>query len=86
MAEESGIIARFQKNSQEEFRFCAANFKGRKYVDIRIFYSKDGDFLPSKKGITVSLDTWSDFRDSIKKLEGTLRDRDLIASTQEGIS
>ena len=84
MAEDSEIITRFQKNSQEEIRFCIANFKGREYVDIRIFYSKDGDFLPSKKGITVALDTWSDFRHSIEKLETTLRERELISSAQEG--
>lgn len=83
MAEESEIITSFQKNSQEEFRFSITNFKGREYADIRIFYEKDGDYYPSKKGITVSLDTWVEFRDAILRLEEALDERDLISEGEQ---
>jgi hypothetical protein len=82
MAEEGEKIASFQKNSQEEFRFSITTFKGREYADIRIFYEKDGAYLPSKKGITVSLDTWEEFRASLKKLEAALVDRKLVQPEQ----
>ena len=83
MNEESDIIASFQKNSQEEFRFSITTFKGREYADIRIFYEKDGDYFPSKKGITVELDTWKEFRDAVEKLEDALEERDLISSDEQ---
>ena len=83
MNEESDIIASFQKNSQEEFRFSITTFKGREYAEIRIFYEKDGDYFPSKKGITVALDTWKEFRDAVEKLEDALEERDLISSDEQ---
>jgi hypothetical protein len=49
MAEDSKLIASFQKNSQEELRFSITNFKGHEYAAIRIFYEKDGDFFPVKR-------------------------------------
>ena len=82
MSEDSNLIASFQKNSQEEFRFSVTNFKGHEYADIRIFYEKDGDFFPSKKGITVSLDTWKEFKECIEKLETELQSRDLLPEDQ----
>lgn len=83
MAEDSEVIASFQKNSQEEFRFSITTFKGREYADIRIFYEKDGDHFPSKKGITVSLDTWIEFREAIMKLELALVERNLMPSAEQ---
>ena len=83
MAEDSNLIASFQKNSQEEFRFSITNFKGREYADVRIFYEKDGDYFPSKKGITISLDTWGDFRNCVEKLHEALIERDLVTVDED---
>lgn len=36
-------------------------FKGKEYVDIRThFENNDGDWIPTKKGITLSLDSLDD--------------------------
>ena len=78
MAEDSQVVASFQKNSQEEFRFTITSFRGNEYADIRIYYENEGDFLPSRKGITVSPDAWSAFRSCLDKLESELRERNLL--------
>lgn len=78
MAEDSQVVASFQKNSQEEFRFTITSFRGNEYADIRIYYENDGDFLPSRKGITVSPDAWNEFRSCLDKLESELKDRNLL--------
>ena len=78
MAEDSQVVASFQKNSQEEFRFTITSFRGSEYADIRIYYENEGDFLPSRKGITVSPEAWSEFRSCLEKLEAELKRRDLL--------
>ncbi len=78
MAEDSRVVASFQKNSQEEYRFTITSFRGKEYADIRIYYENDGDFLPSKKGITVSPDAWESFRSCLDELESELKERNLL--------
>jgi hypothetical protein len=44
---------RISKNRREEVRISIDEYKGRKFVSIRVFYSdKDGEFRPTRKGIT----------------------------------
>ncbi len=78
MADDSQPVASFQKNSQEEFRFTITSFRGNDYADIRIYYENDGDFLPSRKGITISPDAWKEFRTCLDTLESELRERNLL--------
>jgi len=75
MAEDSQVVASFQKNSQEEFRFTITSFRGNEYADIRIYYENDGDFLPSRKGITVSPAAGTSLRFCPAALASELRDR-----------
>jgi len=41
----------------EVIRVRAKDFKGKNYLDIRVFYQdKEGEMQPTKKGISISLD------------------------------
>ncbi len=84
MADENQPVASFQKNSQEEFRFNISSFRGNDYADIRIYYESDGDFLPSRKGITISPEIWKEFRTCIDALESELKERKLLPEEGEG--
>jgi hypothetical protein len=55
--EEYGILVdSFEKNAREEIRLSINEFKGNKYIDIRVFFkgANGTEYLPSKKGVTVS--------------------------------
>ncbi|WJX80408.1 hypothetical protein P8452_63412 [Trifolium repens] len=56
------------------------DFKGMTLVSIREFYNKDGKQLPTSKGISLSSEQWSTFKncvpaieEAITKLEGRIR-------------
>mgnify|MGYP001007748265 FL=1 len=49
MAKEAQLIHSFPKNPLEEVRASLTVYKGKQYVDLRIYYKgDDGEFHPSK--------------------------------------
>jgi len=47
-------MVEIKKNNTEIIRIKQSEFKGNKFVDCRVFYEKDGEYLPTKKGIAFS--------------------------------
>lgn len=69
MAKEAQVIHSFPKNPLEEVRASLTVYKGKQYVDLRIYYKgDDGEFHPSKKGLTVSLDLFPELQQAVEKL------------------
>jgi hypothetical protein len=73
---ESKLIHSFPKNPLEEVRASITEFKRRRYVDVRVYFKgDDGDFMPTKKGLTISIDLVDELamavlmlKEAIKKL------------------
>lgn len=42
------------------------SFKTKKYLDIRKRYSKDGEWMPTKKGITLALDQYNELKKALE--------------------
>jgi len=56
---DDAILARFSKNAVEEVRITQTVYYGIDLVDVRVYYQADnGDWRPSKKGLTVKLETF----------------------------
>ena len=47
-------MVEIKKNNTEIIRIKHSEFKGNKFIDCRVFYEKDGEYLPTKKGIAFS--------------------------------
>ena len=43
-----------QKNSREIIRIEESEYEGHKFVDCRIYYDDNGEWRPTKKGISFS--------------------------------
>lgn len=54
MAERT-ILGLIERNATEEVQIAINEYKGKKYVDMRVYYTTDeGDsWNPTKKGITI---------------------------------
>ncbi len=73
MAKEPQIVHSFPKNPLEEVRSSVTYYKGKQYVDIRIYYKgDDGEFHPSKKGVTLSVELFPELEAGMQKLKEAL--------------
>lgn len=62
------LVTKFKKNLTEEIRLEILKFKGKKYLNFRIWFKDDdGEYHPSKKGITISTDLVDDLKKAIDK-------------------
>ena len=50
-------------------RLSVGSFKGRTNISLREYFEKDGEWLPTKKGITLSLENWQILKKLIKEVD-----------------
>ena len=65
-------IAEIQKNTLEVIRATLGEYKEKQRVDIRVYYQPDADpnnWIPTKKGINISLDSWPEFKGLVEKVD-----------------
>lgn len=73
MSKDNQLIHSFAKNAVEEIRVSLNVFRGRQYIDIRTYFKgDDGEYRPSKKGVTLSPELISDLEEAVKKLSDVL--------------
>jgi hypothetical protein len=72
MADESKLIASIPRTATEQIQVAINEFKGKKYLDLRVFYTTDagGSWLPTKKGVTVAPDNIDLLIEAIQNAKG----------------
>lgn len=74
--ENQRLIAEFNKNSLEKVRIVLTEFKGKKLLDIRVYYdaseNEEPDWRPTKKGISISLDLIDELLKGLEKAKKML--------------
>jgi hypothetical protein len=72
------IVSKFQRNPTEEVRTTLKEFKGRHYIDIRIYFLSDsGQWKPTRKGISLSVEYLSELKEAINSLDKTIREKNI---------
>lgn len=66
------ILATIERSDTEQLQISVSEYKGRSYLNMRIFYTTDegATWLPTKKGVTFApdqLDLLSDAIEEAKK-------------------
>jgi hypothetical protein len=69
------LICEIVKSENEHIRISTEEFKGRKYIDIRIYFENDeGQWKPTRKGVALSPGAVDEviegLRQASRKLEG----------------
>jgi len=78
------VVASFEKNSREEVRVSVDDFRGRKIINIRVYYrSESGSWSPGKQGLAISVDRYRDLAEAMLKLGEKLQAEGIIISGQK---
>ncbi len=66
-------VGEIERNETEVVRVSTEEFKGRKYLDIRVYFDNgEGEWKPTKKGVTIQPDRVDDFIELIRKAKESL--------------
>ena len=76
MADNSKLLATIARGATEQLQIALSEFKDKKYLDLRIFYTTDdgANWIPTKKGVTVAPDSLELFKEAIEKAIAELSD------------
>jgi hypothetical protein len=67
------LVARIAKNPTEEVRVSLTSYRGYDLVDIRVYFQDDrGEWRPTKRGVSLSVDSFAELREAILKAEEML--------------
>ena len=68
MAQEPKIIATIPRSATEQLQIAINEYKGKSYLDMRIFYTTDegATWLPTKKGVTCSPENIEILKDAVE--------------------
>jgi predicted phosphoadenosine phosphosulfate sulfurtransferase len=74
------VIAQFEKNATEVVRISLTEYRGHKLIDLRVYYSDgEGQYRPTKKGVSLAVGLYGDFKKALHSLEKVLLERQLIS-------
>ena len=69
MAQEPKLLATIARGTTEQLQIAINEFKGKSYLDMRIFYTTDdgATWLPTKKGVTCSPENIELLKDAVEE-------------------
>ncbi len=78
------VVAKFEKNATEQVHVSLREYRGHQLIDLRVYYqAEDGEWRPTKKGISLSVELFPELKQAITDLEKLLQERELIETVPE---
>lgn len=68
---ESKILAAIPRSATEEIHIQINEYKGKKYLDLRVYYTTDDglNWNPTKKGVTFPPEKLEDVKNAIEEAQ-----------------
>jgi len=71
------VVSSFKRNPTEEVRATLKEFRGRRYLDLRIYYQDDqGEWKPTRKGVSLSTDFMGELKEAVTAMETALKEEE----------
>lgn len=51
--DQNGMFIDKNENGSRRIYARRSQYKGRAFIDVRVFYDKDGEYLPTSQGVTL---------------------------------
>jgi len=76
----SEVISKVTKNAREVLFLSLSEFKGHRLIDLRVHVPGDqeGDWVPTRKGLSLAVGLYPDFKQALSQLEEALIDQGLL--------
>jgi len=71
---ENKLLASIPRSATEEIHIAISEYKGKKYLDMRVFYTTDDgiNWNPTKKGVTFTPDKLDEVKSAIEEAQKEL--------------
>jgi hypothetical protein len=71
---ENKVLATIPRTATEEIQIQINEYKGKKFLDLRIFYTTDGGatWLPTKKGVAIYPENLNELKAAIETAQKEL--------------
>lgn len=78
------VVSSFKRNPTEEVRATLKEFRGKRYLDLRIYYQDEaGEWKPTRKGVSLSTDFMPELKEAVMSLERALKVEDEEGADEE---
>jgi hypothetical protein len=68
------VVGEVERNETETLRISTEEFKGRAYIDVRIYFAdNEGEWKPTKKGVTINPDKLDQVIELLKEAQEKLK-------------
>lgn len=74
------LICELPKNAREKLIFNLNDFRGRHYLDMRLYLVGEdcGQDIPTRKGLTLAVDLYPQFKEGLIQVEKAIVERGLL--------